>query len=323
MTALDIITGALLEINAIALSEQPNSSDASFGLNKLNDILDEWSARKLYIYSENFPTYTLVPALNPHTIGPMASITQTSLTNNVATYTSVNRFSNGESVTVAGTTNGGGVFNVTGIVQSVTAGQFSLPLIHANIAPAADTGTAVEASNPTPTFATPQMGPRPQRIEQANLVLNNIFPVVDLPLTVRDSTWWMNQRVKYLQTDIPVDLYYDATYPNGSIYLWPVPNYAYQIRLKLWGVISQFPSLTYHFEMPPGYKKAIKLTLARDMVGAFQGTWTPQQESAWQRALKAILVNNNKSPRGDTGDVGMPGMQTWGDWNYYSGMPNQ
>lgn len=321
-TAQTLIQGALQEINAIALNEQPNASDASFGLAKLNDLVDEWAARRVYIYDLGVPTFTLVPGLNPHTIGPMAVITKTSLTNNVALYTAANNFSNGQQVTVSGTTNGGGALNITGYAQSVTSTSFSIPLISANIASAADTGQGVLAGSPVPTFPSPLMGQRPQRVEQATLVLTNVAPVVDVPINIRDSHWWMNVRVKDLQTDIPTDLWYDPDFPNGSIYLWPVPNYSYQIRLKIWGIVPKFPSLSRVFHLPPGYEKALKISLARDMVGAFQGTWTPQQESMWLRVTKAVQANNMAAPRGETGDVGMPGMDRWGDYNYFSGMPS-
>lgn len=320
MTALDIITAALMEINVVAQGEQPQPGDAEFALGKLNDLADEWAARKVYIFDVSLPTYTLVPGLSPHTIGPMGQITQSSRANNVATYICPNNFQNGESVTVFNSSNG---LNGTGNVQAATAGKFSIALNGANVNQAPDTGNAILASSQAPTFATPNMGQRPQRVEQANLILTNATPSVDVPMNIRDSDWWMNQRVKGLQTNVPTDLYYDPDWPNGSLYFWPVPSFSYGVRLKLWGVIPQFPAVNYAFSLPPGYQKAIKLSLARDMVGAFAGSWAQQQESSWQRAIKAVESNNIKSPRGRTGDAGMPGVGVrGGEFNYYSGMPN-
>jgi hypothetical protein len=84
------------------------------------------------------------------------SITNTSLTGNVATYSWTWSFDQhialGEPITVTGTTNGGGVFNVTGaIITSVTnaggsSGTFTVALTHADVASAADTGTAYFAN---------------------------------------------------------------------------------------------------------------------------------------------------------------------------------
>jgi hypothetical protein len=321
-TALDIVTSALQEINVVAQGEAPAQGDAAFALSKLNDLLDEWAARKVYIYDVSFPTFTLVPGLLPHTIGPAGTITNSALTNNVATYLCQNNLTNGESVTVSGTTNGGGVLNLTGRVQSATASQFSIASIQANVGSAADAGIVVVAGNAVPTFATPYMGPRPQRIDQANLILTDNSPYTELPLNIRDDEWWMDNRVKSLQSNVPTDLHYDANFPNGSLYFWPVPATSYQVRLKLWGVIPQFPSFTYTFSLPPGYQKAVKLSLARDLVGSFQGTWGQTQESSWTRAMKAVETNNIQSPRGNTINAGMPGGLRGGDFNYVSGAPN-
>lgn len=74
------------------------------------------------------------------------TITNTALTSNVATYTSANVFLPGQSVTVAGTTNGGGIFNVTGPVVSANSTTFTLAITHANVGSSADSGTATGPS---------------------------------------------------------------------------------------------------------------------------------------------------------------------------------
>ena len=319
MTALDIITDALMEINVVGQGEQAANGDAQFALRKLNRLLDSWAARSVYIYNVNFSVFQLVPGLSPHTIGPKGAITRTALLNGVATYQCVENLTNGDSVTVTGTANGGGALNVTGRVQAATATQFSLPVIHADIAAAADAGTVVQASSSVPTFATPSMGQRPQRVEQAELILNNTGTNVDIPLNIRDDDWWGNNRVKSLQSNVPTDLYYSPDWPNGSLYFWPVPNFAYGVRLKLWGPLPKFPALNYVFNLPPGYEEGIVMSLARSMVGAFKGDWSAQQESAWMRATKAIEANNIQSPRGTTADAGMPGTGQRSGFNYYRG----
>ena len=323
MTANDIITAALLELNVYSSTDTIQASDTTFVLGKLNDLLDEWAARRVYIYDVSFPTFTLVSGLSPHTIGPMGLITQTSLTSNTAAYTCINNFTVGQLVTVQNCTNGAGVFNVTNQpVVAATATSFQISITSGNVSQANDSGQVVLATSPFATFATPNLGQRPQRIESATLILTNQTPNTEVPINIRDENWWMNQRVKGLESTIPIDLYYDPNFPNGSLYFWPVPDYAYGVRLKLWGTIPQFPSTTYNFSLPPGYQKAIKLSLARDIAGSFGAIWTAQQESNWQRAIKAIEANNDQSPRGRTGDAGMPGIGTRGGFNYVSSLPS-
>src|ERR1700683_4880578 len=81
---------------------------------------------------------------------PAASITNTVLLNDVATYTAANSFSAGDIVTVTGSTNGTGVFNVTSqTIVSANATTFTIALVSGNVSTAADTGTAIDTGNST------------------------------------------------------------------------------------------------------------------------------------------------------------------------------
>jgi hypothetical protein len=72
-----------------------------------------------------------------------ATITATVLITNVATFTAANNFVAGNSVTVTGTTNGGGIFNVTNaVITAAGPTAFSVALVNANVVSAADTGQA-------------------------------------------------------------------------------------------------------------------------------------------------------------------------------------
>lgn len=70
MKALDVITQALIEIAVIDPSETLSATEANTGLIKLNRMLDAWNADTRYVYANVFTQYTLVPNLQPHTIGP-------------------------------------------------------------------------------------------------------------------------------------------------------------------------------------------------------------------------------------------------------------
>ena len=81
---------------------------------------------------------------------PAASITNTVLLNDVATYTAANSFAAGDIVTVTGTTNGTGVFNVTSqTVVSANATTFTVEITSGNVSTMADTGTAIDTGNST------------------------------------------------------------------------------------------------------------------------------------------------------------------------------
>lgn len=145
---------------------------------------------------------------------PAATITNTALTSNIATYTAVNDFLAGDKVTVTGSTNGAGVFNVTNAtIVSASAASFTVAIVSGNVGTASDTGTAIsgtygEVPNITnilgtgnelgpPSFLSPQVDsnngditfrilPLPDRIYQVNVVFQKKIPRV---LNSTNQTW--------------------------------------------------------------------------------------------------------------------------------------
>lgn len=156
--------------------------------------------------------------------------------------------------------------------------------------------------------------PRPVRIESAALILNpGGSGQVDLILNIRDKDWWARNQVKSIQTNVPTDLYYDPTFPDGSLYFWPVLNVAGQLRLQTWQMVSQFQAITDPIggpggpgTMPEGYRNALMLTLAETLLPGAKRDENPVLIASAQKARALIFGNNAKSPRMTTQDWGMP-----------------
>lgn len=70
MTTADICTHAMQEIGELGANESLDAADAQVVLNKLHRLLNNWNAERAAVYAAAFATYTLVPSLQPHTIGP-------------------------------------------------------------------------------------------------------------------------------------------------------------------------------------------------------------------------------------------------------------
>lgn len=66
----DIVNDALLEINAVGIDDPVEAEDSQLAIRKLNRILDQWAARKVFAYDVAFGLYTLTPNHQPHLIGP-------------------------------------------------------------------------------------------------------------------------------------------------------------------------------------------------------------------------------------------------------------
>jgi hypothetical protein len=237
-TGLEIITDSLAEIGVYDIGEPISGEHATFCLTRLNRIIDQWAARKVFAYNVAFTAYTLTALHQPHLIGPGLS---------------------------------------------------------------------------SPDFAAP----RPVLIENAALILTNASPAVDLPLNIWDDDWWANKRVKALTSNVPTDLYYSPDHPSGALYLWPVPSYAYGLRLETWTVLSQITDASTAFTTPYGYELALLLTLAEEVCGPMGRAMPAELAAKAARARVTIMKNNDKSPRIGLDDRGSG--RGGGDFNWMTG----
>lgn len=156
---------------------------------------------------------------------------------------------------------------------------------------------------PTGTFTVAQ---RPVRIENASIILTTSSPSVRCPLNIRNDDWWANLRVRDILTTLPTDLYYSPSWPNGSLFLWPIPTAAYGIELETWTLLGQIANLTTSISLPPGYQDAVTYTLALTLCPAFAKQPDAVLVGAWQKAMQIIQSVNSAVPRMTTRDFGMP-----------------
>lgn len=167
------------------------------------------------------------------------------------------------------------------------------------------------------TWTTPQ---RPVSIDFASLVLPGGSLSVYRTLNIRDSKWWAGLTVPALATSIPTDLHYEPTWPNGSLYFYPVPNVAYSMQLLTRIVLADL-ALSDTLSLPPGYRDAIILTLG-EMIALTYPPATPSPEAA-AKSRARIFANNDETPSLATTDSGIPrqGGNGGGAWfDYRSGL---
>lgn len=160
----------------------------------------------------------------------------------------------------------------------------------------------------TPTFAVP-IG-RPVSIQQANMVLANNIRV---PLALIDDQAWGNIRAGAAQgqaititSTIDRVLYYSSDWPNGSIYLWPVPSAANGLELVFETLLAAV-ALTDTLDLPMGYQQALRLTLAELLAPSFGQQVSPSTAMKAAEARGRVWANNDTIPTLVTRDAGMPG----------------
>lgn len=160
-----------------------------------------------------------------------------------------------------------------------------------------------------PTGATFTVTQRPVRIDAANLVIGDLR----YPIRIRDTAWWMRLTDPTFASERPTVLNYRPGWPNGSLYLWPVPSSAHTLEL-LSRVILSSVALADTFTMPPGYEAAVMLSLAEDLATPLA---RPDDGTLTEKARKAratIFANNEETPRICTVDAGMPGSDGSAVW---------
>lgn len=307
-TGLDITTGALLEIGAFAPGESIPAEDTDYCFSKFKRLADEWNSEEGTIFAVDYLTFLLVPNVQPLTIGEAVTITATSLTSNIATYTGRNRYIAGQLISVDGCTDS--IYNVLDtLVFFADATSFQLAITNPDIAPAAETAAKAIYStvdNDFPNYATTNS--RPVKVADANIILNNVTPNVTVPLRIRDRDWWIANSVRQTTTTLPTDLYYDPKFPNGEINLWPLQTTSYGLELEVWQNISDLKDTFSQFWMPQGYQNAVIYNLAVSLLPAYgKGSLnTDKLERLAEMSLAKVKSLNYWIPKIATADSGIP-----------------
>lgn len=113
---------------------------------------------------------------------------------------------------------------------------------------------------------------RPDRLESAFFRQVNIQPLQpDYPLQILESREDYNRiTLKTLQA-FPQYIFYDAAYPTGVVYPWPVPQAnLYEVHITVKEQLSQFTSLAQTINLPPEYYAAIFYNLCVRLRPAYQ-----------------------------------------------------
>lgn len=136
---------------------------------------------------------------------------------------------------------------------------------------------------PTGTWVVVQ---RPVTIE----AINWITGTTHAPITLRDREWYLNLGTPSLE-GIPTDLYYEPSFPNGTLNFYPVPSVSDSIELMVRGLLSAV-TLTTQLSLPPGYRDALMKTLAEELVGVMHVPM-PQLLPMQAKEARAVIFEAN------------------------------
>lgn len=207
-----VISEAYTWLNVTQLGSAVPQPLAALGLSFLKQLIDNWNAERAKVWCDIFQQFTLVPSLNPHTIGP-------------------------------------------------TGATFTVDI-------------------------------RPVSIDDCMLNLNTTTPNDFVRIDLIDGQTYNAISVPDLETSIPTALFYEEDWPNGKLFFYPVPNFAYPVRFRWRTLLSTDLNPNSSLDVPPGYQQAITLTLA-EMLATPSGRTVPDKLAGLARDARARIEANN------------------------------
>lgn len=143
-------------------------------------------------------------------------------------------------------------------------------------------------------------GDRPVYLESAKLVLTTSTPNGEIPLEVYNAKEFARINTPGQQSTLPEEIWYQPTYPNGTIFPWPQPtNTSYKLKLYWWNQLNEIAAgaLFTAISWPPGMEDAITWTLSERLCIPFGKTASPDLKEQARQARGFIQSLNSKVPR--------------------------
>lgn len=104
---------------------------------------------------------------------------------------------------------------------------------------------------------------RPVRIERASLI-PQLATGTEIPLDLLTDAKWQTTQGKDSEGK-PTALWVENSYPLMKLHLWPIPVNTDTLVLYSWLQLGRFASAAVDFDMPPGYARAIRFNLAKEL----------------------------------------------------------
>jgi hypothetical protein len=137
-------------------------------------------------------------------------------------------------------------------------------------------------------------GVRPQRIEQANVVLQSGLRE---PLRLLNDEEWSQIKLQSVGSAIPRQMYADGGYPLRRLYFYPYPNAPCSLELYTWQALDKFAALTSAVVLPDGYEEAIITNLAKRLAPEFGTQVSAGVAQLAAESLMAIESLNAPTPQ--------------------------
>lgn len=135
---------------------------------------------------------------------------------------------------------------------------------------------------------------RPMKITRARLKIVTQTPNYELPMSVATENEWASITQKTTSSKIVTHLYYDATYPLGTIEVYPNPSAAEKVIINSQKLIKSFSSASTTLNMPEGWEQMLAFNLAVILAPEYGRPVDPAVMNEAMRSKRALRMTNQK-----------------------------
>jgi hypothetical protein len=112
----------------------------------------------------------------------------------------------------------------------------------------------------------------------------------------------------------PYAFFYDAAYPKGNLFVWPIPSAIYEVHVIIKSSLQVFENLNDEILLPGEYEEAIYLNLAIRLAVQYQTSASKELV-----ALAKVALNTIKNANAQVPELGMPrDLVVNGPYNFFS-----
>ena len=291
---IDIISGALKDIGALAAGETPTADATQDAFYMLNDMVDQWSNESMMVSYKTEIIFPITPGQIQYTIGPGGTIGANftgSISGNVLTVTGITQGALALGQTLSGT----GIANGTTITAFGTGAGGNVN----------DNGTyTVSISQTVASTAINGYYQRPLAIQSSFVRINtnsNGTPIVngglDYPVAVLNLENYEMIGLKTLSGPWPKAMYYQPSDPLGNIFVWPNPSQG-EMHIFADTLFTRYGTVYDNIVLPQGYVLALRWCLAERLAPMY-GKNDPTAMamiSKFAAQAKATLKRTNMRP---------------------------
>jgi hypothetical protein len=293
-TALDIIQGALLNINSYSPGATVDPADAQVGLHALNDLIESLANDECFMYTQSEYVFPWINGQYRYTVGNPVGGTF------LGTVTGGSPIVTGIAPMPSQLVYGGTLTDYGGVIP---AGPSLAPVPTTVIAVGPGTITMSAPATATPvinpdaiTFTTPGdiPIPRPLRFRDGFTRANTSGQSsLDYAYQMVSFDRYKEELLKNVQGPWPYICAYQPTFPYGTLYVYPAPASNYNAHVFFDLIIASWPSTSTSFTLPQGYSRALKKLLALELAPTYGKTCSPQLITQAKEAKELIKATND------------------------------